>query len=85
MLSGDDMLLLGTSIEEVAFGKNKFVAALVDMNVSDLKQKIFIRQESSISYSNVIYRQRGVYSSIGVSREYGRQFFKDDAGERAVR
>lgn len=56
-ISGDDMLLLGTPIEEVAFGENKFVAALVGMNVSDLKQKIFIQQESSISYSSVISRQ----------------------------
>lgn len=67
-ISGDDMLLLGTPIEEVAFGENKFVAALVGMNVSDLKQKIFIQQESSISYSSVISRQGAFIVDRSIAR-----------------
>ncbi|WP_195268012.1 response regulator [Eubacterium sp. 1001713B170207_170306_E7] len=54
---GDDMILLGTPIDDVSFQGRTIVAALVGMDTETLSEKIMVHQEGANAYSSVISRQ----------------------------
>lgn len=57
---GDDMLLLGTPIDDLFFGEERIVAALVGMDTQALNKKVLSHKEQSNAYANVITR-RGAF------------------------